>query len=109
MSKSDLVYVISNTIPEVSFSEHRMSLTAYPSVQKCILKTPWRPVLKTGLQDGCEDLKTFTDPSYWSILNVLKTSMLDALQSKLNVPFKTSIQFVLKTTTAGSSKRQYNG
>ena len=84
--------------------------TIYPSGHKCTLKTYWRPVLKTGLQDGYEDLITLTDPLFWRrIFKVLKTSILDVLQPRFNDHFKTSIQVVLNTTTEGSSKWCYNG
>ena len=49
------------------------------SGHKCTLKTSWRPVFKTDLQDGYEDLKTLTDPSFWRrIFKVPKTSILAA-------------------------------
>ena len=43
------------------------------------------------------------------VLKVLKISILDVLQPKLNVPSKTSIKVILKITTVGSSKGRYNG
>ena len=83
----------------------------------CILKSkyllfrfawPFSPggqksAFKTGLQDGYEDLKTLTNPSFWRrISKALATSILDVLQPKFNTPFNISIQVVLKTITVGS-------
>ena len=86
------------------------ALEGLPIGHKFTLKTFWRPVFKTGLQDGYEDLKKLTDPSCWRrIFKVPKTSILDVLQPKFNAPFKTSIQVVLNTTKVRSSKRWCNG
>ena len=63
-------------------------LTNHPSGHKCTLKTTRRPVFKTGLQDGYEDLKTLSDPSFWRcIFKVFKTIIPDVLQPKFNAPF----------------------
>ena len=59
------------------------TLVNAPSGHKCTWKTSWRPVFKTVLQDGYEDLKTLTDPSFWRrIFKVPKTSILAAQASR---------------------------
>ena len=60
-----------------------------PSGQKCTLKTSWWPGFKTGLQDVYEDLKTFTDPSFWRrVFKDLKTSFLNVLKPQALRPFQ---------------------
>ena len=55
-----------NRMPSLSrdgnLHELHLNSKRLPSAHKCTLKTTWRPVFKTGLQDGYEDLKTLTDP-----------------------------------------------
>ena len=100
----DLVTQYTSVIKRKPHSPHPPTDThPTPSGHKCIFEMPWRPVFKNGLQDGCEDLKTLTDTSFWKrIFKVLKTSNLNVLQPKFNAPSKTSIQVALKTTSVGS-------
>ena len=76
--------------PVLFHYKERLGYSNKPAGKKCILMTSWRPVLKTGLQDVYEDLKTLTNPSFWRrIFKVPKTSILVVFKLKLVSLFKT--------------------